>query len=64
MLQRKTKESITSKKRDSRDFWRITNSVLKKGKSPIPPQFNGLEVLSSASDKEKIAKNFSLLELI
>ena len=57
----KTKESITSEKLGSRDFWRIDNSVLKKGKSAIPPLFNGLEVLSSASDKAKLfAENFSL----
>ena len=56
----KTKESITSRKLGSRDFWRIVNSVLNKGKSAIPPLFNGPEVLSSASDKAKLfAKNFS-----
>ena len=56
----KTKESITSQKLGSRDFWRIANSVLNKGKSAIPPLFNGLEVLSSASDKANLfAKNFS-----
>ena len=56
----KTKESITSQKLGSRDFWRIANSVLNKGKSAIPPLFNGLEVLSSASDKAKLfAENFS-----
>ena len=56
----KTKESITSQKLGSRDFWRIA-SVLNKGKSAIPPLFNGLEVLSSASDKAKLfAENFSL----
>ena len=55
-----TKESITSQKLGSRDFWRIANSVLNKGKSAIPPLFNGPEVLSSASDKAKLfAKNFS-----
>ena len=54
----KTKESITSQKLGSRDFWRIANSVLNKGKSAIPPLFNGPEVLSSASDKAKlITKN-------
>ena len=47
-----TKESITSQKRGSRDFWRIANSVLNKGKFAIPPLFNGPEVLSSASDKQ------------
>ena len=56
----KTKESITSQKLGSRDFWRIANSVLNKGKSAIPPLFSGPEVLSSASDKAKLfAKNFS-----
>ena len=50
----KTKESITS----SRDFWQIANSVLNKGKSAILPLFNGLAVLSYASDKAKLfAKN-------
>ena len=56
----KTKESITSQKLGSRDFWQIANSVLNKGKSAIPPLFNGSEVLSSASDKTKLfTKNFS-----
>ena len=56
----KTKESIISQKLGSRDFWRIANSVLNKGKSAIPPLFNRPEVLSSASDKAKLfAKNFS-----
>ena len=56
----KTKESITSQKLGSRDFWQIAYSVLNKGKSAIPPLFNGPEVLSYASDKAKLfAKNFS-----
>ena len=56
----KIKESITSQKLCSRDFWRIANSVLNKGKSAIPPLFNGPEVLSSASDKAKLfAEKFS-----
>ena len=56
----KTKESITFQKLGSRDFWRIANSVLNKGKSAIPPLFNDPEVLSSASDKVKLfAENFS-----
>ena len=56
----KTKESITSQKLGFRDFFQIANSVLKKGKSAIPPLFNGPEVLSSAFDKAKLfAKNFS-----
>ena len=47
----KTKESISSQKLGSRDFWQIAKSVLNKGKSAIHPLFNGPEVLSSASDK-------------
>ena len=55
----KTKESITSQKLGSRNFWQIANSVLNKCKSAIPPLFIGPEVLSSASDKAKLfAKNF------
>ena len=50
----KTKESITSQKLGSRGFGRIANSVLSKGRSAMPPLFNGLEVLSSASDKAKL----------
>ena len=38
----------------------MANSVFNKDKSAIPRLFNCLEVLSSASDKEKLfAKNFS-----
>ena len=56
----KTKESITSQKLGSQDFWQITNSVLNKGKSAIPPLFNGPDVLTSASDKAKLfSKSFS-----
>ena len=56
----KTKESITSQKLGSRDFWQIAHSVLNKGKSAIPPLFNSSEVLSSLSDKVKLcAENFS-----
>ena len=36
----KTKESITSQKLGSQDFWRIPNSVLNKSKPTIPPLFN------------------------
>ena len=61
----KTKESITSQKLCSRDFRRIADSVLSRGKSHIPPLFNGPEVLSSASDKarlfaENVSKNSNL----
>ena len=57
----KTKESITSQKLGCRDFWQIANSVLNKCKSAILSLCNGLEVLSSASDKAKLfAENFSM----
>ena len=61
----KTKESITSQKLGSRDFWRSANSVLNKDKSAIPPLFNGPEVMSSASYKaelfaENVSKNSNL----
>ena len=57
----KKKESITSQKLGSCDFWQIANSVHNKGKSAIPPQFNNLEVLSSVSDKAKLfAENFPM----
>ena len=49
----KTKESITSQKFISQDFWWIANSVLNKGKSAIPPSFDGLELLTFASGKSK-----------
>ena len=54
------KETITSQKFGSCDFWQIANSVLNKCKSVIPPLFNGPGMLSTTSDKVKLfAKNFS-----
>ena len=56
----KTKESITSQKLDTWDFWQIANSVLNRVKSAIPSVFIGVGVLHSVSDKAKIfARNFS-----
>ena len=53
-------ESITSKKLGPLNFWQIANNGLNKGKSAIPPLFNGPEVLPSASDKAKLfAENVS-----
>ena len=40
----RTKESTTSQKHCSRDFWRIAGSVLNKVESAIPPLFNGPQV--------------------
>ena len=57
----KTKEPIASQKLGFCDFWQIANSVLNKGKSAIPPLFNGLNMLSYASNKTKLfAENFSM----
>ena len=57
---KKTKESITCQKLGFQDYWQIANSVLNKSKSALPPLFNGLEVLCSASDKANLfAENFS-----
>ena len=54
------KEFMTSQKIGSQDILGIANSVLGKGKFAIPPLFNDLEVLPSASDKAKLfARNFS-----
>ena len=56
----KTKEFITSQKHGSCDPFRIGNSILNKGKFGILSLFNGLELLSSASDKAKLfTENFS-----
>ena len=56
----KQKELINSQKLGSQNFWRIASSVLSKGKSAIPPLYNGLEALSFASDKRNLfAENFS-----
>ena len=54
-----TKESITSKKHGSRDFRRIANSALKKGKFAVSILFYEPKVLFSAFDKAKLfAANF------
>ena len=60
----KTKESITSQKLGSRDFWQIANNVLNKGKSAIPPLFNSPEVLSSDLIKENCLLKTFLRTLI
>ena len=55
----KTRDSMTSQKLGSRDFWRIVSSVSDKSKYAIPALFNDLKLLSYASEKAKLfAKNF------
>ena len=46
--------SSSGQKLDSGVFWLIANSVLNKGRSVIPPLFNGSEMLTSASDKARL----------
>ena len=55
----KQKHSMTFLKLSCQDFCRIANSVLNKGKSAIPPLFNGPEVLSAPDKAKLFAKNFS-----
>jgi len=50
-------ERIASQRVGSRDFWRIINSVQHRGKSSIPPLFNGPEVLTSSADKARLFAN-------
>ena len=59
----KTKESVTSQKHGFHDFWQIADIVLNKGKSDIPPLYNGPEVLCSASDKAKLFAEKFFFEL-
>lgn len=56
----RTHDHLGSQKLGSRDFWRIYNNVLNKGKSSVPPLFHGPEVLSTSKDKaELFARQFS-----
>ena len=45
---------IEQERLGSREFWRITNKVLNRGKSPIPTIINGPEVISASSEKAKL----------
>ena len=55
----KTKQSITSQKCGSWNFWWIANSGLSKGKYAISPLINGHEMLSSAK-VNSFAENLSM----
>ena len=58
--QNQVHDRLVSESVGSRDFWRIYRSFSNKGKSLIPPLFNGPEVLTSAASKaELLAKQFS-----
>ena len=60
----KTKESVTSQKLGSQDFWQITNSVFNKGRSDVPPRINSLEILSSVLIKQNCLLKTFLRTLI
>ena len=60
----KTKESVTSQKLGSQDFWQITNSVFNKGRSDVPPRINNLEILSSVLIKQNCLLKTFLRTLI
>ena len=60
----KTKESVTSQKLRSQDFWQITNSVFNKGRSDVPPRINSLEILSSVLIKQNCLLKTFLRTLI
>ena len=53
------KVSIISQELGSRDFWRIANSVLKKGKSTAPPRFNNPRCSFASDTTNLLAKNLS-----
>ena len=56
----RTHDRLGSQKLGSRDFWRIYNNVLNKGKSSVPPLFHGPEVLTTSKDKADLfARQFS-----
>ena len=61
-----TRESISSQKLGSKDFWRICNSVLKRSKSSLPSlSLNSDTMATSSADKAELlcrefAKNSSL----
>ena len=56
----KIKDSTTSQKFGSQNFWQMANSALKEAKSAIALIFNGLEVLPSVPNKSKLfAEDFS-----
>ena len=58
--QQSVKTKISTQRLGSRDFWKIFNSISNKGKSAIPPLFDGLNVITSAKDKaELLARSFA-----
>ena len=60
----KTKETITSKKRSSQNFWQIANSVLNKCKCAIPPLLNNLEVFSASDQQNCFIKTFLITIIV
>ena len=52
-----TKSKITDQSLGSKDFWRILNSVLNRGKSSIPPLVNGSQIIQSSKGKAELFAN-------
>jgi len=52
--QESVKAKISTQRLGSREFWKIFNSVTKKGKSVIPPLLDGPRVVSSTRGKAEI----------
>ena len=54
------KSRVAEQRLGSREFWRITNKVMNRGKGSVPTIINGPEVISSSLDKAKLfAMNFA-----
>ena len=54
------KSRVAEQRLGSREFWRIRNKVMNRGKGSVPTIINGPEVISSALDKAKLfARNFA-----
>ena len=51
------REKVEMQKLGSKEFWKITNRILNRGKSPIPTLINGLEVLTSSKGKASLSGN-------
>ena len=60
----KTKDSITSQKPGSREFWQIANSVLNKGKSGIPTLIKNCSLKTFLRTLILMMHLFSILKLI
>ena len=49
-----TKSKISDQTLGSKDFWRILNSVLNRGKSSVPPLVSGSQIIQSSKGKAEV----------